>query len=153
MSGLLFKKAGTTEVVRGAYIDFVNKLNEPNGNKPPYHDEIGGDSSRKIIRKLTKIASGNSAELKISDINGNGKTCTARNTKITVSFDDMMTVNTKLKRRVNISLPDEIPADLDYLDKFIREIITITGFDHNNANDVDEASKFLFGVMLLSRCM
>ena len=70
-----------------------------------------------------------------------------RNTKLTQNFDDVP--NSRGKRKYNINLPRDNPmadgGDLGYLQDYI-EVLNDGGITN------PDKQKFLFGVMLLTRC-
>lgn len=144
MSGLKFGKV-KGEVDSQSYIDFVDKLF--NG-KPSYYSEIDEEKSKDIVRNLIEIADSNSSDLVYLNKGGDEELCDAGKVNVQVNFDSFSTFKGREKRRVNIDMPSDELKYLSYLDKYIDKIVEL-----NDAGDAEATQKFLFGVMLLTRCM
>lgn len=144
MSGLKFGKV-SGDVDSKSYIDFVEKLFD---GKPSYFSEIDDDSSKDIVRNLIEIADKNSSDLIYLNRNGDEEVCDSGKVNVKVNFDSFTNVKGREKRRINIDMPSDELKYLSYLDKYIDKVVEL-----NNAGDAEATRKFLFGVMLLTRCM
>lgn len=74
-----------------------------------------------------------------------GKNLRKKKVKLTATYDD--DANRRGKRKFNIHLPEDNPGAFDYLDNYIDALIELK----TDGRDED-ARRFLFGVMLLTRC-
>jgi len=137
MAGLKVETGGAIDV--NGYVNIVdNILGDPTSNIDAIFDELADYSSEEVIDFLND----NNRTVTYD----NGKPLTKKKARVVVSYDDEKTK--RGKRRFVINLPKDNPldngGDLSYLDNYITALNGI-------ANQVKKR-KFLFGVMLLTRC-
>ena len=144
MSGLKYGGIGGG-INSAAYIGFVQGLKGEDG-VGAYYKEIENNNFKERVEKLSTYAAAAGTSLVVLDENG-GKIADEHNTKIGVTKDHIEAGGNR--REVNLSLPAENPADLDYLDVYIDELIALK----SSVGGAKSAREFLFGVMLLTHCL
>jgi len=147
MSGLKYINGGAID--SAAYIRFVNHIMDEE-NYIDFGEERG-----KVIAVLRDKAT---APKKTNFVRPDNNIppaavpVTKANTRIDVSYDNDI-VDPKGRRRTNINLPEKVPENLEYLDDYVRKVCELSNAPIPGGQDLANARKFLFGVMLLTRCM